>query len=128
MKNFRAYLRLFGLIIIFQTISHLLILYSDPTINSGLGLNLAFMPFINFVLIIALVFALFILFHKSPTIALILVSAGAVSNICDRIIYSGVVDWLNFFGLFKFNLADLSIFLGLSFVLYQKISQIRRGE
>ena len=43
---------------------------------------------------------------------LFLILVGGISNLIDRVIYSGVVDYINFFGLLKNNLADFLIFLG----------------
>lgn len=43
---------------------------------------------------------------------LVLVLAGALSNVLDRMIVGGVVDYLSFFGWSTFNLADGEIILG----------------
>ena len=37
---------------------------------------------------------------------------GGLDNLIDRVIYGGVVDYINFFGLFKNNLGDIMIFVG----------------
>lgn len=44
--------------------------------------------------------------------ALLLLLSGAISNVLDRIVYGGVIDYLDLFFLPRFNLADLAIILG----------------
>jgi|SRR3989344_3786164 len=41
-----------------------------------------------------------------------LIYMGGLDNLIDRVIYGGVVDYINFFGLFKNNLGDIMIFVG----------------
>jgi len=45
-------------------------------------------------------------------LALFLLLSGAISNLIDRIIYGGVIDYLDLPFLPRFNLADLAIILG----------------
>lgn len=52
-------------------------------------------------------------------ISLLLVLAGAVSNVIDRFIYGGVVDYIHFFSISQFNLADTYIVLGLVIYVYK---------
>ena len=54
--------------------------------------------------------------YLSLTIILILI--GLISNILDRLIYGGVVDYINFFGLNWFNLADVLIVLSTIIIFY----------
>lgn len=44
--------------------------------------------------------------------AFYLMLGGIVGNLLDRILYGFIVDYLNLFGLFSFNLADLAICSG----------------
>ena len=57
--------------------------------------------------------------YLSLTIILILI--GLISNILDRLIYGGVVDYINFFGLNWFNLADVLIVLSTIIIFYYMI-------
>jgi lipoprotein signal peptidase len=69
----------------------------------------------NIGLITGIVFTVAILylifFRKLYQIPLALLLAGIMSNMVDRVIYKGVIDYWNFFGLFRFNLSDLIIVL-----------------
>lgn len=58
--------------------------------------------------------------------AVILILAGAISNLIDRIVWGGVVDWLPipFLGL-KNNLADWAIFIGVWLVILKEICKYR---
>ncbi len=52
---------------------------------------------------------------KSDAIALMafyLMLGGIVSNLTDRILYGQIIDYLNLFNLFSFNIADLAICFG----------------
>jgi len=62
------------------------------------------------------------LFAKSSSdnvIYLVLIASGAVSNIIDRFIYGGVVDYIHFMQITTFNLADIFIILGLLVYFYK---------
>lgn len=57
---------------------------------------------------------LFTFFRKdSRSYFLFLFILFSFSNLLDRIVYGGVVDYINFFGLFWNNLSDILIFSGI---------------
>lgn len=68
--------------------------------------------------------AIYILFKQanltkfSCQLSLSLVLAGTLSNILDRLIYGGVVDFINFHIWPAFNLADIYIALGILLYLW----------
>lgn len=60
------------------------------------------------------------LFKQELVFAEILILAGAISNFIDRVFYSGVIDFIIFpFNLFVFNIADLSITIGVFLLLIE---------
>lgn len=71
------------------------------------------------------IFVLCIYYLKNNTFACSLIIAGGFSNLYDRIMYSGVIDFIlfsignNSFPLF--NIADISISLGVIILFYQLI-------
>ncbi len=80
----------------------------------GQVLNNSFAIIISIILIVAVsLFLIYGIKEKSQQILLVLVLAGAISNILDRLIYGGVIDYINFFNLNHFNFADVLIVLGL---------------
>jgi signal peptidase II len=54
--------------------------------------------------------------YKS-SLALLLILLGSASNLYDRIVYGGVIDYLNFGFLSVFNLSDVYIVLGILLLL-----------
>ena len=58
-------------------------------------------------------------------ISLLLVLAGAVSNVIDRFVYGGVVDYIHFFSLSQFNIADIYIVTGLVIYVYKILFIVR---
>ena len=61
--------------------------------------------------------------HIAYRLSLILIIAGAFSNIVDRIFRGYVVDYLNFFNLNHFNLADVFILTGAILYLWQSLKK-----
>lgn len=51
-------------------------------------------------------------------LAIILIVAGALANLIDRLRFGYVVDYIHFFNLNVFNLADILIFLGIIFYMF----------
>ena len=49
---------------------------------------------------------------KKTAIALCLITAGGVSNLIDRFIYKGIVDFIDLYGFPIFNIADVYIVIG----------------
>lgn len=74
------------------------------------------------------IFLLCVYYLKKNTLACLLIIAGGLSNLYDRVIYSGVIDFIllsignNSFPLF--NIADLSISLGVIILFYQLIYDV----
>jgi len=64
--------------------------------------------------------------NKFQTISLSLISAGAISNIFDRIYYNYVVDYIQFFSLNTYNIADVLILFGIFGIIYSYSSDGNR--
>ena len=88
--------------------------------NSGilfgiqLSANFIFILFAVFLFIAAFGFKK-IKFLKSDAIAVMafyLMLGGIASNLADRILYKHIIDYINLFNLFSFNIADLAICSG----------------
>ena len=50
-----------------------------------------------------------------------MVVAGGVSNLIDRMLWGSVMDFIPFFGLWTFNIADFSISVGVILLLINKL-------
>jgi len=46
---------------------------------------------------------------------------GGLSNLLDRLRWGGVVDYINFFNLFSFNLADGLVVVGMLGLIYKEV-------
>ena len=64
--------------------------------------------------------------------ALIFIFSGALGNVYDRIIYNAVPDFIDFhignFHWFIFNVADIFITLGVIFMIFIEITDIKREQ
>ena len=56
---------------------------------------------------------------KQIDIALILILSGAISNIVDRFVYKGVIDYIHISFWSDFNLADIYIVVGVIIYIYK---------
>lgn len=59
--------------------------------------------------LLCIIFIIIFAFRKGFDVFVSLLLAGAISNLCDRLYYGAVIDYINFFGIFWINLADISI-------------------
>lgn len=90
-------------------------------IFSNLDINQYVFLIINIIVIIFLYF-IFIKDSVKFFIAWVVISAGAIGNAVDRVLYNGVVDFLDFhmFNIHfpSFNTADVYITLGIIYIIY----------
>lgn len=88
--------------------------FSDSYLNTNFAWSLPLSNFVSAWLMIGLLVGLIIFYFKSN--AAILISAGAVSNLIDRVFRGGVVDywWLPYGAVV--NLADFMILAGLIWI------------
>ena len=64
------------------------------------------------ILVLFLIVSIYKKSSQEVKIALVLIAAGTVSNMYDRIVFGAVTDVLSVFGGSSFNIADLSNFFG----------------
>lgn len=82
----------------------------------GIHLNTGFV----FIFFVVFLFVTIISFReinslKNSVIAIMafcLMFGGIISNLIDRILYGHIIDYINLFNLFSFNIADLAICFG----------------
>ena len=77
---------------------------------------------INLFFILASIFALIALYfiwqsEKINSIPLIFIFTGVLGNLIDRLLYSEVIDWINFHFWPVFNIADSVIVMGVVWIL-----------
>lgn len=80
------------------------------------------------IIILFVIFILLIMLHKAENLsryALLLILGGAIGNFFDRVFYSAVPDFIDFyfkgFHWFIFNVADIFISLGLFCLIYVEL-------
>ena len=83
-------------------------------------------------IVILLVFYFLIKSTGFEKYALIFIFSGALGNVYDRIIYNAVPDFIDFhvgnFHWFIFNIADVFITLGIIFMIFLEITDIKREQ
>ncbi len=119
------FLGLFIVAVFVDQVTKLIFLrYSVATINKDLAFSLIYSNPLALNIIALIVFSIGIyLFAKGKvkTVALSLVFAGGLSNILDRIVRGGVVDFINLKIFPSFNLADSFITIGAVLIIYSII-------
>jgi signal peptidase II len=97
------------------------IFVKEKQINFGgfFGFPLAFylLFLISLAFIILLIFLYFYEKNFSIRLGLIFLLSGAISNFIDRLMYGGVIDWINFI-FFTFNIADIYFWIGLFIFIF----------
>ncbi|MCK5081032.1 MAG: signal peptidase II [Candidatus Moranbacteria bacterium] len=91
--------------------------FSTVLYNPVLSLSLSFPPLVFGVGWFLAMLSLLFLIYKFKSWFLLLVLAGALSNLIDRLFLGGVVDYLSILNFPIFNLADSFISLGFLFFL-----------
>jgi signal peptidase II len=104
-------------------------------LNNGIAFGLKLPQVVIFILTIILITFLFVFFLKSikkerylETSFLGLVIIGATSNLLDRIVYQGVVDFIQISIWPNFNLADAYISIGVFLFLMISIKKDSKGN
>ena len=87
------------------------------------------------ILILIIILIIFFMIIKSKGFkkySLLIILAGALGNVYDRIIYNAVPDFIDFhignFHWFIFNVADIFITLGVIFMIFLEITDIKREQ
>ena len=124
MKKFLYFFIALSLLVVDQSIKNFFI--RSPQLSEGVFINQKFawnLPIPNSVIIVLMIvvilFLIFLLIKKFQ-LYICIILAGALSNLIDRIIYGGVVDYIHtpFGGVI--NLADIMISLGVILIILDK--------
>lgn len=108
-----------------QWITALVVAHGTYVCNTGIAMSISLSRGIFVGAWSAVVGALaWVWWHRAPHTrgdhaAFLLIFAGALSNVCDRMVYGCVVDYLPFFSLSMFNLADVWITCGALFIAWR---------
>tara|TARA_Y100000996_G_scaffold306832_1_gene243665 strand:- start:83 stop:580 length:498 start_codon:yes stop_codon:yes gene_type:complete len=156
-KNFIINLSLIVLIFLFDRISKIYVIYLDKKFlgseifsseflnitliwNEGIAFGLfsfdeKFFYNLLTILILIIILIIFFMIIKSKGFkkySLLIILAGALGNVYDRIIYNAVPDFIDFhignFHWFIFNVADIFITLGVIFMIFLEITDIKREQ
>lgn len=99
--------------------------YFQYSLNQQLFFGLIGNNFTAYLIVLPILFALVYLFWKKIIgLEVCLMVAGLFSNVLDRIIYGGVVDYFSLFFLPEFNPADILIISGSLMLAYKLIRSI----
>jgi len=116
--------KIFLLILVDQIFKFLALRWKLALINKGIAFGLfspikSFFIFLFLFLLILLLFSIYYFkkHHFKYVNGLKLILAGGLSNLLDRIIYKGVIDYFHLPLIPNFNLADLVITLGFILLL-----------
>lgn len=126
-ENFRNKSKILLLLLLFlQTVSYVADQLSFATVNDqfifGKLSNNVFSVVAATLFLIVLIL-IFVRVRKVFSFWLVLIISGSLSNIIDRLVYGGVIDYFNLSNLFVFNLSDLSIIIGLSGIAINSIRE-----
>lgn len=97
-----------------------------PVTNTGMSFGLFQGNNTVFIFISAIFIALLIFFRKEfdNKALLVLILAGAVGNLVDRILHGHVLDFIDFKFFPVFNIADSLIFIGVVGIIFLEIKEI----
>ncbi|MCA9385458.1 signal peptidase II [Candidatus Dojkabacteria bacterium] len=115
---------IFGIILVDHIIKFLFISYFPQKVFVNTGISFSFLADTHSILTIVLhtcgvMVMVYLLKSSQPKIAFLLLLAGGLSNLIDRIVYGGVIDFIRIGSLPIFNFADSIINLGLViFIIY----------
>lgn len=100
----------------------------EPIINMGISFSLDVSYFIVLPFsLLALWWFIYLYYYKSfPSIITLLLIAGTLWNLYDRVVYEGVRDFIVMPWLFVFNVADIFLTLGITLALIYVYNQKKK--
>lgn len=113
-----------GLFIIDRLIKFYVVSGENYIINKGVALGLfGNYDFLGYLLFPVVVILLAVLWQKFKQfrLPLVLIYAGAASNLIDRLLYNGVVDYISIWIIPVFNISDMMIVTGIVLLLVFEI-------
>jgi lipoprotein signal peptidase len=125
-NNIHKLLIVFSIISLDQMLKYLSIhVFHSYIFNKGVSFGLLANSNLSLLLSIIALLALVYLIYKSKINSkYMLIIAGGVSNLLDRVIYGAVIDYLNFMNIIWFNLADIYINLGILLIVIVLIKEV----
>ena len=119
------FLRHFDQVTVFK--NRFFILDLHYTLNTGFAFSIPAPPFIIliitfFILVIVLIWWGMALYRQRPeSFFFAAIIGGAIGNVVDRVLYKGVIDWIEiqwvFYSWSSFNIADIMIVIGVTGLL-----------
>lgn len=101
--------------------------------NEGVAFGIRIPQELFYILVAVIIFFIFEKYKKEiknknflVLTSLVLIGAGAISNIIDRIFRGYVVDYLHFFNLSAFNAADVVIVAGILLLIAKELGWINK--
>lgn len=116
-----------GLFIVLLTILRILARFFVDKNTGFINQKIFFGLVLNNSLAIAILILFFVVFslvyYYKPNfrIPVVFIEVGIVSNLCDRIFFGGVVDYIDFWIIPIFNFADILLVLGLALIILKMI-------
>lgn len=100
------------------------------TVNNKAVFGFAANNFLAFIISIIFLMILFLLARKTNLLIFFfcLIAGASISNLVDRIIYGGVIDYFEFWFLPVFNFADLVIVIFMTLFFFKKTFSQLGGE
>lgn len=89
--------------------------FFSATVNQGISFGL--FPSLALVMVLISIFGLVFFSPKKNSFFWWMILLGGLSNLADRLIFGGVIDFINLPGIPSFNLADIIIVTGAIFLL-----------
>lgn len=112
------------LFFIVRILVYLVVSENSFVINEGVALGLFGREGVGqFLFIPVVTFLLAVLWknYKKYRFPLLLITAGSVSNLLDRFLYNGVVDYIDIWEIPVFNLADVMIVSGILILIFSEV-------
>ena len=101
--------------------------------NEGIAFGIKIPQEVFYVLVVFIIYFIYQKFKKEINkkdllviTSLVFIGSGAVSNIIDRILRGYVVDYLHFFNISAFNLADVVIVIGIGLLIGKELGLFQR--
>lgn len=118
---------IFFLIVLVDQLSKLISInvFNNFILNSGISFGIfSGNSFVIMAIFIALGTIIFISFKSTLNFYTIFLLGGGVSNLIDRIIYGGVVDYINIFNILWVNIADIFINFAVLLIIINIIIEV----
>ena len=101
--------------------------------NEGIAFGIKIPQELFYILVVIIIYFIFKKFKKEikkknilVLSSLTLIGAGAISNIIDRVVRGFVVDYLHFFNISAFNVADVVIVIGIGLLIGKELGLFKK--